>query len=257
MKTVELPPRDLIKHMVSLDVYGEEPEEGMEDSVRERGIFQPIILAADGRTIVSGVRRRNAAIKAKRPKVTCIVREDLKSEADIHEAIVFSNMHQERSNETKAREYQVLKAVGEKRARAAMSKGGKGSQNSATLRTREDASSAVGMSHDTLEKASRVVEEIDKAAESGDRERARELREKLERSVNGAHKAVSPPKPKQTQELSPVKMVDECKRHVGAVVRGIDAIAKVNGGKGENHSSANAALDVLLMALSRMRKGEQ
>lgn len=57
---------------------------------------------------------------------------------------------------------------------------------------------------------------------------------------------------------SPAKLVDELsKKHVAAMVRGIDAVAEVNGGKGLAHVCANDALNDLIAALKRMRGGEK
>lgn len=57
---------------------------------------------------------------------------------------------------------------------------------------------------------------------------------------------------------SPAKLVDELsKKHVSALVRGIDAVAEVNGGKGLAHVCANDALNDLIAALKRMRGGEK
>ena len=66
------------------------------------------------------------------------------------------------------------------------------------------------------------------------------------------------PRAKQGKEISPAKMVDELtKKHVGYLVRGIDAVAKINGGKGPNHKQANDSLNTLIKALKGMRKGER
>ena len=66
------------------------------------------------------------------------------------------------------------------------------------------------------------------------------------------------PRAKQGKEISPAKMVDALtKKHVGYLVRGIDAVAKINGGKGPNHKQANDSLNTLIGALKKMRKGER
>jgi len=261
----QLDPRKLKKHMQSLEIYGEQPSDGMEESVKTDGIIHPIVVAADKRTIVSGVRRRNAAIKARMKTVPCLLRSDLKDDLDIRRAIIQANKHQDKSTEVKAREYKVLMAIEEERARARRNPSKTVPQNSAerhqTGEARKIAADEVGMSHDTAEKAAKVVDAIDKATQAGDRERAQELRDSLERSVNSAHKKVAPPKKpakKKPREVTPAKVVDELRRqHVSPLVRGIDQVAKINGGKGRYHTQANKALDNLLLALKEMRGGKK
>ena len=66
------------------------------------------------------------------------------------------------------------------------------------------------------------------------------------------------PRKAKGKEVSAVKQVDELlKKHVGVVVRGIDAVAKINGGQGKWHTQANKALGELITALTEMRKGNQ
>lgn len=68
-----------------------------------------------------------------------------------------------------------------------------------------------------------------------------------------------PESPKRkTKELSPAKLCDQLTRkHFSALVKGIDAVAKINGGKGEHHAAANAALNSFMASLKKMREGQQ
>jgi len=66
------------------------------------------------------------------------------------------------------------------------------------------------------------------------------------------------PKKSGKEVVSAAKLVDEMTRqHVGKLVRGIDAIAKANGGKGAIHKEADAALNTLIGCLKKMRAGEK
>lgn len=63
---------------------------------------------------------------------------------------------------------------------------------------------------------------------------------------------------KKEKKQTPAKLVDELtNKFVSPLVRGIDRVAEVNGGKGEYHEQANGALRTLIAALKQMRKGEQ
>lgn len=65
------------------------------------------------------------------------------------------------------------------------------------------------------------------------------------------------PKPKG-REVTPAKMVDDLVRnYVSPLVRGVDAVAEINGGKGGYHTQASASLDSLIASLREMREGKQ
>lgn len=67
------------------------------------------------------------------------------------------------------------------------------------------------------------------------------------------------PKTKSGKEkISAAKLVDEVTRkHVGYCVRGIDAIALANGGKGPIFKEANEAINTFIGCLKKMRAGEK
>lgn len=75
--------------------------------------------------------------------------------------------------------------------------------------------------------------------------------------VNGEAATATITRPARGKEVvNRAKLVDELSRkHVGLMVRGIDAIAKVNGGKGPVHAEANTALNTLIGCLKKMREG--
>lgn len=74
--------------------------------------------------------------------------------------------------------------------------------------------------------------------------------------LNGAAKP--PKKAKSGKALNPAKLVDQLiRKQVSPLVKGIDAVAKVNGGKGPHHERASAAIDKLIVELKAMREGKQ
>lgn len=80
---------------------------------------------------------------------------------------------------------------------------------------------------------------------------------KAEVAKSNGHAKNGKPKPK-TREVSPAKMVDALVRdYVSPLVRAIDAVAEVNGGKGGYHNAASKALDNLIAAMREMREGKQ
>ena len=264
-------PAKLVKHPTSLKIYGEKPDAGFDASIKARGIDEPIVVAADQKTIVSGVRRRNAAIKAKMKEVPILVRQDLTDGLDIEEAIIEANRHNEQSMEAKARAFQKLKEIEQERAanRQKTSTGGKSPQLSLRVdeagkgRSDTKAAEQVGMGKDTARKAAEVVVKIDEAEAAGDTETATDLRETLETSVAAAHRKVETPKPKKKpakgkEKESAAKLIDTLTRTcISPLVKGIDKVALLNGGKGAFHTTASGALDDCISAMKEMRKGER
>jgi len=235
-------PVKLVKHPTSLKIYGEKPDPGFDESVKARGIDEPIVVAADGKTIISGVRRRNAAIKAKLKEVPILVRQDLVDGLDIEEAIIEANRHNEQSMEAKAKAFARLKAIeeerAEKRQKAGLNRGnsplgpknhhGEQAKNPEKTggrgKSSEIAAEQVGLSRKTAERAAVVVAKIDEAEAAGDAETAADLRETLETSVAAAHRKVTE-QPKS--QASIVK--DEFDRVVIAELReqhGLNAVLK-------------------------------
>lgn len=190
-----LEPSSLIKHPLSLRIYGEQSDAGFDESIKARGIDEPIVTAADGMTIISGVRRRNGEIKAGLKKVPIIVREDLAKDIDIREAIIEANRHNEQTMEAKAEAYAELKAIETERAKArqATSTGGKSPQPMVNVPQAEKgaagdkAAKKFGISRKTADKAVAVVAKIKEATELGKVTTAEDLRQTLNKSVSKAH----------------------------------------------------------------------
>jgi hypothetical protein len=104
--------------------------------------------------------------------------------------LILSNRQRNKTNEQRAREFDVLREV-ESRLAEGRGKGGRGqAEEGKTGRAREIAAQAVGMSGKTAEKASVVVKAIDEAEAGGDEAKAADLRRMLNRSVSKGHKAV-------------------------------------------------------------------
>jgi hypothetical protein len=73
---------------------------------------------------------------------------------------------------------------------------------------------------------------------------------------DGAAPAKAPAKKKAGKAISPAKAADELsKKYVSPLVKGIDRLAEMNGGQGEQWEAATSALDSLITALREMRGG--
>lgn len=117
---------------------------------------------------------------------------------------------------------------------------------------------------DTLDKSAQTViknfpEECSEAAilslgkmDTKEQKKAAKLVQSGE-TLTDAVKKVTP----AVKEVSPAKLVDDLLSKTGQIVRGIDAVSEVNGGKGEHHKGANACLNNLIGHLKKMREGKK
>lgn len=184
-----LDPIKLRPHPISQQIYQDSPSDELRASVRESGVISPLVVAADERTVVSGRRRRSAAIEAASKTVPCIVRLDLTDDLDIRQAVLEANVHNEKTTEQRAREYaerqSILQKLAERRKKAGVSAG------EAKGRTKEVAAEAVGMSVPTADKALAVIAKADQLVKDGKSEEAEAIIETLnEESVAAAARLV-------------------------------------------------------------------
>lgn len=176
-------PHRLLDHPFSVAIYGQDLDDAFVESVRRRGIEQPIIVAADGRTVVAGHRRRNAAVLVGLKRVPIVVRSDLKDELEIKHAIIEANRQRVKSPEQVGREAQALWKI--EQENAAQRRNAHLRQSQSAVRPKSDERSAaeeeateegrsddivakqLGVSRDTLRKAVYVARAIDHAEAIG------------------------------------------------------------------------------------------
>lgn len=116
-------PHALISHRLNATIYGQgdnDEDAKLVESVRQDGVLHPLIILPDG-TIISGHRRRMAAIAAGLAEVPCIVRDDLASDDEITAALVAraliaSNKQRQKTREQMAREAAELAEIERKLA---------------------------------------------------------------------------------------------------------------------------------------------
>lgn len=253
-------PSTLKKHPENVRIYGDQVDDDFVDSIRQQGIQDALVCLPD-RTVVSGHKRRQAAIIVDLKQIPAIIRRDLTNAADALEALVHSNKHREKTAEQRAREYAALKKVEEMRARQRQT-GGKPTGDLGEIvpegpkspakpvksgRASDLAAAEVGWSGKTADKAAKVVEEIDRATEAGDTEKAETLRATLNKSVSAASKQVAPPKParqpaKPGRSPSAHEIFKPLFSAIGAAGRECDKVARQTGGQGAFHKKVNEHL---------------
>jgi ParB/RepB/Spo0J family partition protein len=189
---------DLKPHPDNLRIYGDAADAELVESIRTKGVLEPLLITLDN-LIVSGHRRWRAAQAAGLTEVPVVVITTA-DELDIIEALVESNRQRVKTNEQLGREAKALRDVekqrAERRRREGAAKAGKASgvsrrgeanvQESVPERSHDEQGQArdkVGeklrISGKTAERAAAVVEKIDALREDGQSAAAEQLRQIL------------------------------------------------------------------------------
>lgn len=211
---VTVPVKRIKTHSTNERIYGPTDAELVED-IRKYGLQCPPEVTEGDFTLISGYRRLAALRKLGVTEVQCIVRYDLKDPLDREVAIVMANRYREKSNDQKAAEVAWLMHIEKLKADQRMKAGLRQnvSDPSAPVRYREkqgendrDNSShetgkaaekvgqVVGWSENTARAAAEVHDAIVEAEQTGDMERAADLRTTLnEEGVKPAHRKLVKP----------------------------------------------------------------
>ena len=199
-------PDEIEPHPLSLSLYGDSVSLDFVKSVRKFGVSEPIILAADGVTIVSGSRRRRAAIESHQQDVPTVTDGSLTDDLDIQERVIEANRHHEKPPELLWREAKALADIEKSRAERRMQKTQFSPQNAATQtvcgtvdgnrgEARDVVGKKLGVSRETVRKAEIVVDAIDAAEKAGDIDVASIIR--AQKTIHEAYK-VATYKPKHS-----------------------------------------------------------
>lgn len=201
-------PNDLRPHPMNEEVYGDRADADLIESVRSKGVLNPILITTDN-LIVSGHRRWGAAIAAGLDTVPVVI-TPIDDPLAIEEALIESNRQRQKTNEQIGREYKRLKHIYNER----LSRQG---TNQHTINrassSREDeakptarAAAELGVSQPTAHRIEAVVNRIDHLHANGKTDEAVHLRQELNRSANAAYNTVrqSAPRPLTDEEATVV-----------------------------------------------------
>jgi len=191
-------------HPANARIYGDASDADLIAKIKKHGFNPacPILITKPDvyieglkNVVISGHRRIDACLHLGIDDVPVVV-SDKTDPLEIEELLIDMNSQREKTAEQKAREYQRLKAIAAEKGKAnsgtrtdLLEKLPKGE----SVNAREDAAAKVGMSGKTAESAGAVIEVIDALEADGDKQKADELRDKLNNgSVTAAHRAAKP-----------------------------------------------------------------
>ena len=185
---------DLSLHAKNKEIYGDERDKELEESIRQNGVLQTILVTPDlkktGKHIVLSGNRRFVAAKTVGIKELDVHLFHTDDELECLAALLEGNRQRIKTPEQIGREFKLLKEVEGELAKRRMAE--KGVVNLPPLekgKARDIAAAKLGVSGTTAEHAAAVVDQIDRHITEGKPEEAKELREKLNKgSVNAAFK---------------------------------------------------------------------
>lgn len=186
----QIDPKMLHDHPLNSELYGDDVSDEFVESVRENGILTPLHVTEDY-VVVSGHRRKKTAIILGMSEVPYIILKGVKAAADIERLLIVSNQHRIKTPEMIGREFKLLKPLIAARAKA---------RSASNFRSAAEAAKELGVSETTARNAEKVVDAIDEAAKSGDKERAEELRAKLNSEGVASASRAAASKPELTEE---------------------------------------------------------
>lgn len=184
---------ELRPHPLNETIYGDRADGDLIESIRQRGVLNPILITGDN-LIVSGHRRWGAAIAAGLETVPVVVYTGDDS-LDIEEALIESNRQRSKTNEQIGREYKRLKEIYNERASRQGQRTDRTSVSQDTevaAKPSEQAATELGVSRMTAYRIETVVDRIDELQAAGQPAEAAELRDTLNRSARTAYQQVRP-----------------------------------------------------------------
>lgn len=201
-------PHKLKNHPLNIKLYGDKPPKPeFVAGVKKHGILEPLLITVDD-VVVAGHTRKNAARIAGLKEVPVIVLRDVTDSLDLEELLIISNRQREKDNETLAREAARLAGIEEARAEARQKANLKlgaarppvgtnahqrenPEKNDDSGRAREKVAEALGVGEQSANKLIKAGKALEDAEESGDTEKAEEIKAGLQKSVSAGHKAAT------------------------------------------------------------------
>lgn len=199
--------KDLKPHPMNIHIYGEEDIKELAEKIKESGWVKPLVITSDN-TIISGHRRLKACLMLGIKEVECET-VYFKNKNEELERLLLENQSREKTNEQKIREglmwEQVIKEKARLRKLSTLNNQSLDKENF-PQREQGQARDIVAQKIDigsgkTYEAAKKVVNEIDKLEEQGNKKDAEFVKTTLNESVNGAKNLLKTNLSKVDEEL--------------------------------------------------------
>lgn len=199
-------PNELRPHPMNEEVYGDRADADLIESVRTKGVLNPVLITADN-LIISGHRRWGAAIAAGLTTIPVVI-TPIDDPLAIEEALIESNRQRQKTNEQIGREYKRLKHIyNERQSRQGQRTDLTSGSQEPEVKPTERAAAELGVSKATAVRIETVVDHIDQLQHNGHRDQADQLRQQLNHSAKTAYNtvrtAVQPTTTYQSEVLAP------------------------------------------------------
>lgn len=206
----------LVPHPSNWRIYGDTADNELVESIREKGIINPLLITWDN-MVINGHRRLDAALRVELQQVP-IIEFQSHDKLDILEALIESNRQRVKTNEQSGREAQQLLEIDQERIKqkeAERKRNNKSTpvpeQKSKPQDSYVNVGEKIGKGSQFVHQTVRVVEAIDILEERGRDLEAQQLRTTLNKSAKGAYN--------QAKEQGLIKIQERPRLPFGSDVR--------------------------------------
>ena len=224
----------LKSHPLNAEIYGDEPSADLINSIKAHGVLQPLLSTPEN-LILGGHLRHAASRKSGLTHVPVITVHPEDEFAEV-EILVTANKQRVKTNEQMSREAAVLMKSEQAKARRRQgaSAGGKPvPANSPELQkptgdARKIVAAKLHVGQKRVDQAVAVVEKLDQLVAEGDTAGAKDLRQRLRKSVNCAHQKVvvlnkpAPPLRQAAIVEEPESEESRIAKEKNAIITGLD-----------------------------------
>ena len=188
---------DLKPHSDNAKIYNDHADIDLIESVRVKGVINPLLITWDNR-IINGHRRWEAAQKAGVDRLAVVIFPS-HDELDILDALIESNRQRVKTKEQLGREFAALTEIYRQRSAQGKRSDLTSGDQLPEVRPTEKAAGLLGVDRHTGSQAAAVVKAVDQLKANGKKREAESLRSTLNQSIKKAYKTaqkrgyISPP----------------------------------------------------------------
>jgi len=260
-KVLEFAVDKLKPHRVNEFIYQDRADDDLIDSVRAHGILTPLQATGNGKTIVSGHRRLDAAKRLNMDTVPVIFLSKMFPE-DETELLIEMNRQRPKTNEQKVREAQVLTDCENKRRRRLRQEASGGEQPEFEKSVRQTVAEKLGVSEMHTQRLVSVGNAMDAAEESGNQEAVEEIRNQVNQSVKKAAESVAKPKKSEPRpdawdfdREGTIIELEAAEAAVGEAARCVKSAVEAHGNPSDHSRRCEKKIMELRVLLQKWKEG--